>query len=88
MKRFTHQEAHKSPLKDFLLDIVPANAEGNKTVTHLAALVPCRRSALQKWLKTKQIPQRRVLRLIEISAMGGREPKTLAEFAPYLVGAS
>lgn len=68
-KRYTHKPEQGSPLKAVLLTAVPTNREGNKTISHLATLLPCRRTALQLWLDKQKIPPRRVNRLLEIAAI-------------------
>ena len=69
-----------SPLGKLLLKIVPENAEGNKTFTHLATLVPVSRNAICKWLVNQRVPAPRVKRLVEIADGSA----SVSDFEPFV----
>ncbi len=90
-KPYTKPPVIDTALKDLLLRAVPSNPEGNKTITHLAELIPCRRSAVHLWLSNDAVPARRVDRVLEIAAMPDpRDPEsplpriTFEELRPYV----
>lgn len=60
----------ENDLHRLLLRAVPTNALGNKTINHLATLIPCTRSAITKWIRLKRITPERAIRLVEIGKLG------------------
>lgn len=84
MRKFKHKDKDASPLKSLLLEVAPINAEGNKTITFLADLVPMSRWGMQKWLRDQKVPADRVLRLCEISKMDKRRGVDIRRFAPFV----
>lgn len=75
-------------LHRLLLRAVPANEHGNKTISHLAKLVPVRRWSVNKWLKNQRIAPDRATRIVEIGRIGVPEGEpgrvSLEEFHPYV----
>lgn len=77
-------------LHRLLLKAVPANEHGNKTINHLATLIPCRRSNVNKWIRLGRIPPGKAMRVVEIGKIGedgetlevGRV--TLEDFHPFV----
>ncbi len=63
-------ETVESELHKLLLKAVPENKFGNKTINHLAELIPCTRSAITKWIKLGKIAPARAVRLVEIGQIG------------------
>jgi len=59
-------------LHRILLRAVPTNRFGNKSIATLAELIPCRRSAVNKWIKGGKLTPDKALRIVEIGKI--REP--------------
>lgn len=67
----TYTEADvDNELHKLLLRAVPPNAYGNKTLAHLAELIPVTRWSIQKWIINESIRPKWVKRLVEISKIG------------------
>ena len=75
-------------LHRLLLRAVPPNDLGNKTITHLATLIPVRRWSVNKWLESGKIPANRAMRIVEIGKLGepfGSQGRVnIEEFHPYV----
>lgn len=73
MPVFSKDRQPESELHQLLLRAVPSNERGNKTIVHLASLIPCRRWSVIKWINAGKIPPARATRVVEISKMGEPE---------------
>ena len=60
-------------LHSLLLRAVPPNDLGNKTISHLAHLIPCRRWSVNKWIMAGRLSPAKALRIVEISTIGEPE---------------
>jgi hypothetical protein len=88
MPVFTNPEDADNDLARLMLRAVPENEHGNKTLTHLASLIPVRRWSLQKWIMKQKLPPERAARIVEIGKIGVPKGKpgrvTLEEFHPFV----
>lgn len=66
---------YKSPddaeddLTRLLLEAVPENELGNKTITHLASCLGLARAAVYKWVAQQKMPPERVLQVVKLSGV-------------------
>lgn len=78
--------AHKDPstgttdLHRLLLQAVPEDAQGCKSIVHLAKLLDISRSSIWKWIKRDHIPPKRAAQVVKIA--GSRV--TLADFERFI----
>lgn len=60
-----------NPLHQLLLEAVPVNKFGNKTLLHLAELIPVNRWSITKWIRAEKLGPERAMRIVEISRITG-----------------
>lgn len=88
MPVFNDKRQPQSELHQLLLRAVPPNGHGNKTILHLASLIPCRRWSVIKWINADKIPPARAKRIVEISKIGEPEDSpgrvTIEELHPFV----
>lgn len=70
MPVFSDPEKIENELHRLLLRAVPENSHKNKTISHLAELIPCTRWSVQKWIINKKLSPERVVRIVEIGRIG------------------
>ena len=70
MPIYNETNAPEGGLHRLLLRAVPPNELGNKTISHLATLIPVRRWSVNKWLDSGKIPANRAMRIVEIGKIG------------------
>ena len=69
-----------SALGRLLLQVVPPDARGHKTFTHLAREMGVSRNAVCKWLTNQRVPAPRVKSLVTLS----NGAVTVKEFEPFV----
>ncbi len=69
MPTYASPEEVDDPLHQLLLKAVPKNAHGNKTISHLAALMKIKRWSIQKWIIAKSLSPKRVTEIVAIGQM-------------------
>lgn len=69
MAHYARPEDAETKLHQLLLKTVPKNEHGNKTISHLAALVPCTRATVFNWINNERLSPERAARLVEIGKM-------------------
>jgi hypothetical protein len=88
MAAFTEKRQPESELYRILLRAVPPNALGNRTIAHLAKLIPCRRWSVIKWIEAEKLTPARAKRIVEIGQIGEPENSpgrvSLEELHPFV----
>tara|TARA_Y100000593_G_scaffold83521_2_gene157529 strand:+ start:31762 stop:32055 length:294 start_codon:yes stop_codon:yes gene_type:complete len=75
MPTYSSPEAVDNKLHRLLLEAVPENEHGNKTILHLAKLLDINRWSINKWVRKKRISPQRVLEIVEVSKIKGYDKK-------------
>lgn len=88
MPVFTDERQPENELHRLLLRAVPPNERGNRTIVHLASLIPCRRWSVIKWINAQKLSPARATRIVEISKIGEPEDGpgrvTIEELHPFV----
>lgn len=88
MPLYTDGHLPDNELHRLLLKAVPENAHGNKTISHLAGLIPCRRWSVNKWIRANKLTPSKATRIVEIAGIGvpdGQPPRvTIEELHPFV----
>lgn len=87
MPTYTDENQPDSELHKLLLRAVPVNAHGNKSIAHLASLIPCRRWAVNKWIVAGKLSPARATRIVEIGKIDCPDPNgrvKIEEFHPFV----
>jgi hypothetical protein len=71
MPTFDTPEDAENALTRMLLEAVPENELGNKTLSHLGKLMKLNRWSIRKWINNKKISPQRVMQVVEISKIVG-----------------
>lgn len=74
-------ESVDNPLHKLMLQAVPENELGNKTITHLAGLIGVTPYSCWLWIGAKHLSAARALSIVEVSE--GRV--TIEDFLPYIL---
>lgn len=56
-----------SELQRLLLEAVPRNSHGFKSLNHLARMMNVSRWAIQKWIVNNRIPPKRAVQVVDLS---------------------
>lgn len=70
MPVYSNESLPDNELHRVLLRAVPTNEHGNKSIAHLASLIPCRRWSVNKWIRAGKLPPGRATRIVEIARIG------------------
>ena len=88
MPVYSDNNMPEDELHQLLLRAVPENELGNKSIAHLATLIPCRRWSVNKWIRAGKLPPDRALRVVEISHSGKPEVSggrvKIEDFHPFV----
>lgn len=71
MPAFESPSDANDPLSRLLLEAVPPDKRGIKTLTHMAKLLKVSRWALHKWIIQQKIGPDRVMQIVEVSKIEG-----------------
>lgn len=75
MPTYHNPEDAGNPLTRLLLKAVPENEHGNKTIAHLAKLLPCTRATVFNWITDQKLPPHRATQIVDVSKITGYDKK-------------
>jgi len=88
MPVYSDSNLPENELHQLLLRAVPENEHGNKSIAHLATLIPCRRWSVNKWIRASKLSPDRAMRIVEIGHIGvpdGEDGRVnIEEFHPFV----
>lgn len=70
MPTFRDPDKIENGLQRLLLQAVPVNKHGNRTLRHLSTLIGVSQWAMRKWINAQKISPTRVKQLVEIGKIG------------------
>lgn len=87
MPVYSDDNQPENELHRLLLKAVPVSEHGNKSIAHLASLIPCRRWSVNKWIRAGKLTPKRATRIVEIGRIGADTPEgriTIEELHPFV----